>query len=97
MSTSAFVKDLNIAIEVYENAIGGYASRTHQMIKKYGEIDALSKLVVSPDLQNGFKVLRDQNKLDSTFEKIVVKYSDLFKTDIVEAAQWRLKNAKNLL
>ena len=85
------------AIEVYETAIGSYASRTRQMIEKEGSINALSKLMLSPDLQQGFKVLRDQNKLDQTFETIVVNFSTMFESDAVEMAEWRLKNAKKLL
>jgi hypothetical protein len=49
--------------------------------------EALSKPVVSPDLQNGFKVLRDKGRLDE----------ENFSEEVIQAAQWRLDNAKDLL
>lgn len=67
------------------------------MIKKHGEKTALSMLMKSPDLQQGFRKLRDSNQLDKTFEFIVVKYADLFDPEVVESAQWRLDNPYDLL
>ena len=66
------------------------------MIAEHGAIEALSRLIVSSDLQRGFKVLRDSDQLDKTFESLVVKYQLLFKTDVVEAAQWRLAHPFDL-
>jgi hypothetical protein len=44
------------------------------MMEQHGEIEALSRLVVSADLQQGFKVLRDRNQLDKTFESLVDRF-----------------------
>ncbi len=97
MVEKAFLDDVEKAIVLYEATIGYAANRTHQMIAKYGVIEALSRLMVSPDLQQGFKVLRDSNQLDKTFESIVVKFEHLFGSDVVEAAQWRLAHPYDLL
>ena len=51
----------------------------------------------SADLQQGFKVLRDSDALDMTFETLVVRYRDLFRDSVVEAAEWRLKHPDGLL
>jgi hypothetical protein len=92
-----FLAEVEGAIAAYERVIGQYASRTRSMIDQHGHIKALSQLVVSPDLQQGFRALRDQGRLDVTFEAIVVRYPQLFEADAVEAAQWRLDNANSLL
>ena len=97
MSEKSFEDEVRHVIEVYENAIGHTATRTWQLITKYGEIEALSRLVVSPDLQKGFKVLRDRGQLDHTFEAVVVRFQHLFKSNVVQAAKWRLNNANALL
>ncbi len=55
MTTPEFIAEVNEAINVYENAISGFAARTRQMIDTYGAIDALARLVQSPDLQSGVK------------------------------------------
>ena len=60
------------------------------MIEQHGEIDALSRLMISADLQQGFKALRDSHQLDKTFESIVVRFQHLFSSDVIEAAKWRL-------
>ena len=93
----ALLSKIENAIVVYEQAIGGFAARTRQMIEREGAINALSRLVVSPDLQQGFRVLRDRNQLDSTFEAVIVKYPQCFSNNVIEAARWRLNNADHLL
>ena len=67
------------------------------MIESLGEVTALSRLMESADLQQGFEVLRDRQQLDKTFEAVVVRHRELFSTEIVEAAEWRLANAHSLL
>ncbi|MDE0626838.1 MAG: hypothetical protein OXH99_10605 [Bryobacterales bacterium] len=59
-------------------------------------IDALSKLAVSAELQSGFKVLRDRDQLDATFEAVILRHANLFPKDVVAAAEWRLQNAHRL-
>jgi hypothetical protein len=97
MDDNEFRNEVVKAIELYESANGYAATRTRQMIEEHGEIGALSRLMISADLQQGFKVLRDNKQLDKTFEAIVVKYPHLFDPDIVIAAQWRLDNPYELL
>lgn len=67
------------------------------MISELGEVEALSRLMISPDLQQGFKVLRDKKQLDKTFEAVVVRYKQFFQPEVIEAAQWRLDNPHSLL
>ena len=97
MSEIAFKKEVEHAIRIYEREIGHAATRTRPMIYKYGEVEALSRLMVSADLQQGFKVLRDRDQLDKTFESLVVRFQNLFKPDVVQAAQWRLAHPYELL
>src|SRR5258707_10009798 len=97
MSEEEFRKDVERAVILYEQAIGHVASRTWPMMRGHREIEALSRLMITPDLQQGFKVLRDSNQLDKTFESVVVRYKHLFTPDVVEAAQWRLAHPHDLL
>jgi hypothetical protein len=96
MSEAAFADEIEKTILLYEQAIGRPATRTRNMIAERGEIDALSSLVVSSDLQQGFKVFRDRQQLDKTFEALVLRFSSEFSRDVVEAARWRLDNADDL-
>lgn len=97
MLEETFKKEVIELIELYESAIGHAATRTWPLIEKFGEIEALSRLVVSPDLQKGFKVLRDRGQLEHTFEAVVMRYQHLFKPDAVQAAKWRLDHPYDLL
>lgn len=97
MASSELIAEVNRTVEIYENAIGNFAHRTRQMIDNRGHIAALSRLVQGPDLQIGFQVLRDRGDLDSTFEAVIVRFSGEFSNNVVEAAQWRLDNAEQLL
>ncbi len=96
MSLTALLREIEIVITLYEREIGVPAARTRQMIQRHGAIEALSKLVKSADLQSGFRILRDRDQLDSTFEALIVHHEDLFRREVVEAAQWRLNNADRL-
>jgi hypothetical protein len=89
--------EIERAIRLYEQMTGCAATRTRQMIERLGEVGALSNLMMSPDLQQGFKVLRDRKQLELSFESIVVRHPELFNDDAVQAAQWRLENPHNLL
>lgn len=93
----SFGQELDRTIEIYESLIGHVAGRTRAMIARYGAVEALSRLMVSGDLQQGFKVLRDQNMLEESFESLVIKFGIQFKPAIVIAAQWRLDNPHDLL
>lgn len=97
MSDTSFLDEVERVIAIYEDAIGHAASRTRNMIAQHGEIESLSRLMVSPDLQQGFKVLRDRDQLDHTFEAVVVRFQHLFGSDAIEAAKWRLAHPHDLL
>jgi hypothetical protein len=84
-------------VSLYERASLHAANRTRNMIETHGEVEALSRLMISPDLQQGFKVLRDSGQLAQTFEAVVVRYRQLFREEVVQAAQWRLDNPHSLL
>lgn len=55
---------------------------------------AISRLVVSGDIQSGFKRLQQLELLDWTIEAAVTKFPDEFSYEVREAAQWRLRQAK---
>ncbi len=97
MASPQLIVAANRAIETYEEVIGEYASRTRPMIDRYGYIEALSRIMQSPDLQSGFRALRDSDQLDVTFEAVVVEFAEEFDPQVAEAAQWRLDNADDLL
>jgi hypothetical protein len=59
MSEAVFKKEVEKVIEFYEEIICHAASRARNMIRDYREVEAISRLVVNADLQQGFKVLRD--------------------------------------
>ena len=96
MEDDGFLDEVENAIKLYEAVTGYPATRTRQMIAKYGVIAAISRLVNSSDLQKGFTALRDTNQLDFSFEALVVKYCDFFDTNTVTAAKWRLAHPFDL-
>ncbi len=97
MSEAAFKQQVKYSIELYESLNRHFAGRVRQMIEDYGEVAAISRLVTSPNLQQGFKVLRDHGHLDKTFEAVGVRFKCLFRPDVIEAAQWRLDHPYDLL
>ena len=96
MTDPVFLASVNATIAFYEDALGRPATRTRQMIERRGAVDALALLVISGELQQGFRVLRDGNQLAQTFEALVVRFGTLFDAATVQAAQFRLDHADEL-
>ncbi len=67
------------------------ASRTWQMINKYGIISAAERAVDKPIERNGYKILVQMGMQDLTFESVIVRYPDSFKEEVVMRARERLK------
>ena len=64
------------------------------MRQRHGTVPAISRLVVSGDIQSGFKRLRELGLLDWTIEAAVMKFPAEFNREVWEAAKWRLEQAK---
>lgn len=94
METDALTREVYAATEEYERLIGGYASYTHRMLEQHGVIEALSRLMADSKIQKGLKTLAKARKLDLSFEAIVTRHQSRFRPSIVEAAVWRLDQAK---
>jgi hypothetical protein len=94
------IDDLNSDViktgEMYKEIIGGFAPATQKILDNPDKIKALSNIVRTADIQTGFRTLRNAGKLGETFEALIIKYSDLFRKDIIDAAKWRLENAWNI-
>ncbi|MPM48414.1 hypothetical protein SDC9_95139 [bioreactor metagenome] len=99
MVNSDFIFEVEQAISAYEAANNRVASRTREMFTHHNNdyVLVLSLLMKSPDLQQGFKVLRDTNQLEKTFEAVILRHKELFETEVIEVAQWRLSHPNDLL
>lgn len=64
------------------------------MRERYTTVPAISRLVVSGDIQSGFNRLRQLGLLDWTIEAAVMKFPDEFSREVREAAEWRLRQAR---
>jgi len=67
------------------------ASRTRQMIKRYGIIGAAERAVNRKIEAMGYKVLVDIGLHDLTFEAVIVRFPEVFSQQIVELARSRLE------
>ena len=89
-------KAIEQATVEYERIISGSAVRTRQMLERYGDIRALSRLMESGEIQTGFRQLMQANKSELTFEAIIVRHKSLFRLEVVEGAKFRLDNHHQL-
>lgn len=63
------------------------ASRTRQMIKRYGIIEAAERAINRKIEASGYKVLVDMGLQDFTFEAVVIAYPESFSPQIVDLAK----------
>ena len=61
------------------------------MRQQYRTIEAIERLVLSGDIQSGFKRLQQLNLVDWTIEAAVTKFPDEFSRHARECAEWRLQ------
>jgi hypothetical protein len=94
MDDDALRRDVSLAVAEYEKLIGGYASYTHRMLEQLGPVGALSKLMADSKIQKGLRTLARADRLELSFEAAVVKHQRLFTRQTVDAAEWRLGEAR---
>jgi hypothetical protein len=73
------------------------ATRTWQMVKRYGIIKAAEKAVNRPVEPMGYRVLVERGMKDLTFEAVITKYPKDFSQDIVKLSKSRLEELDNTL
>jgi len=67
------------------------ASRTWQMVKRYGIIGAAERAVNRSIEAQGYKFLVEKGLQNLTFEAVIVRYPEAFSKEIVTLAKERLK------
>jgi len=80
----------------YKNKRRTRASRTLQMINRYGIVETAQRAVNRPDDAIGFQILMERGLLDKTFEYVITKYPKSFKPDTVAIAKERLSRYMKL-
>ncbi len=96
MTEEEFATLVEETIATYERFIPGSAIATREMIARRGVIQALSSLVQNANIQRGFRILRDHNMLNRTFEQLIVDNPEFFDTATIECAQFRLEHHGDL-
>lgn len=90
-------RELLKALYAYEEVLSmknnkrTYASRTWQMINKYGLILAAEKAVDRNVDPAGYKLLSEMGMGDLTFEAVILRYPSNFSEGAVDRAKERLK------
>jgi tetratricopeptide (TPR) repeat protein len=92
-----FEEEFDATTREYEKICGVVATRIHEMVARYGRRETAERLMNNPDLQFGFKALRDAGRLNISSEALVIRYKKLFSPNAVEVAQWRLDHPYDLL
>lgn len=72
------------------------ASRTRQMISRYGIVGAAERAVNRRIEAMGYKVLVDMGLQDLTFEAVIVRFPEEFSQQIVKLARSRLEELKKI-
>lgn len=87
------------AVYAYEEALSAKrgrktrASRTWQMIKRHGIINAVERAVNRNQETLGYATLIEMNMQDFAFEAVVLRYPDLFTSETIERAKARMEDS----
>jgi hypothetical protein len=87
------------AVYAYEEALSAKrgrktrASRTWQMIKRHGIINAIERAVNRKHETLGYTTLMEMNMQDFAFEAVVLRYPDLFSPETIERAKVRMEES----
>lgn len=64
------------------------------MRERHRTLGAISRLVVSGDIQSGFRRMQELGLLQWTVEEAVMRFPDEFSSEVRQAAEWRLLQAR---
>ncbi len=73
--------------------LGYYPTVFMQMRERWGTVGAMKRLVVSGDIQSGFRRLHTLGLRDWSIEAGVIKFTNLFTVGEQQAAVFRLEQA----
>ena len=73
---------------------GCNASRFTQMREGHGTVDALPRLATSGEGKSGRLRMFESSPEDRSIDAAVVKFPPCFRDDVVQAAAWRLREAR---
>jgi hypothetical protein len=76
-------------------AKGYYPSEFVRMRARWKTKKAIRRLVISGDIQSGFRRMKDLGLLDWALEAAVLKFPNEFDAPVREAARWRLDQARD--
>ena len=65
-----------------------------EMRSRYGTVGAMDRLMRSGEIQSGFKRLEALGLLEWSVEAGVLRFPDEFSPEVIEAAEWRLQQAR---
>ena len=71
-----------------------YPTTFQGMRDRHGTLEAIERLVLSGELQSGFKRLKAENLLEWSVEAAVIKFSSEFAPSARECAEFRLRLVK---
>lgn len=86
------------AVYAYEEVLGAErkrrqpANRTWQMIKNYGIIPTVERVVTKREVTAGFSALAQMGLLDYAFEAVILRHPASFSADAIATAKQRLEN-----
>jgi hypothetical protein len=92
------IDDLDVFIDesIKISAKNGYYPTVFQgMRERHTTAGAIEKLLVSGELQSGFKRLQDLGLLQWSIEVAVLKFPDRFSENAKQCAEFRLREARN--
>jgi hypothetical protein len=73
-----------------------YPTTFEGMRDRLGTKEAIRRLVINGDIQNGFKRMKQEGLLDWSLEAAVLKFPKEFDKAAYEAAEWRLEQARKV-
>lgn len=97
-ATNTAEKDALQAIYAYEEVLFKQrgrrvrASRTWQMVERWGILGAVERAVNRPADSTGYQVLAEMNMQDITFEAVVLRHPNHFNSDVVQRCAERLSD-----
>lgn len=72
-----------------------YASRTWQMIKRHGIIEAVNRAVARPTETQGYNMLVSMGLEEFAFEAVILRHPEVFSAKAVEMSKQRVNERKS--
>ena len=98
-NVNVFASEMRLVYERAKLDLGYNATYYLRMLAEHGAVETARRLILAPQMSDGFAFLWEHGRLDLTVEALALKpeFADLLGDEVLEAARRRLESCEDVV